>query len=452
MCVQNDLFEWRNYFVYLFLDFVESIWHTELDFLVPHRDRLVILSFTTSPYQNNSIQEENFIKHYHQQRPTFIDEEDDELAHTHLIEKFHSGSFDDNDYFDTHEKLENERTTSSSSSSITIAPPAATASKSGSNDMSRTVTTTTTPSNIVTNIETNEKQMYGENVGIQMTGNNRKQHARMRNRNNGTTGGGRGTNRKHSNANRDRANDNVVRKEKNMRRGDDLRENFETKVNNKLELDKNNDEFGSAAGGNGMGGKQQQRKYVTKIDPTDELPPDNEHELNGNRKSSIARDSNIHIVKPAEGTFIPSTPFSTDSKIIEIKPSTMRASKRYRRSSETIDTRMQIESDGIEDEFGAFSDADVPREPRIYVNFENSEQYTENDDADDDNLLKPALAALIDTAVPANVTPITATSTTKQLHGFAACLQHYLNVNKEIGRKIIEHIRTQNTYINHSIF
>lgn len=398
---------------------------------------MVILSFT-SPYQNNSVQDENFIKHYHPQRPTFIDDEDDELAHTHLIEKFHSGSFDENDYFDTHEKLENERTTSSVVVPSPPPPPpspqssATTASNSGSYDINKTFATT--PSNILTNIETNEKQTYGENVAIHMNGNNRKQHARPRNRNNGTSNG-RGTNRKHLNANRDRGNDNagaVMRKEKNNRRGDDLRENFETKVNNRLELDKNNnnnDEFG-------VGTKLQQRKYATKIDPTDELPPDNEYEMVGNRKTSIARDSNIHIVKPAEGTFVPSTPFSTDSKIIEIKPSTIRASKRYKRSSETIDTRMQIESDRIEDEFGDLDDEDV-REPRIYVNFENTEQYTENED----NLLKPApdavAAALIDTAVPANTTPtpITATSTTKQLHGFAACLQHYLNVNKEIGRE-----------------
>lgn len=455
MCIQNEscILDSKYLCFYPFyFDILESIWHTELDFLVPHRDRLVILSFTTSPYQNNSIQEENFIKHYQHERPTFIDEDDDELAHTHLIEKFHSGSFDENDYFDTHEKLENERTTSS----ITIPspPPSASAnvSNSGRSDMSKTVATT--PNNILTNIEANEKQTYGiENVGIHMNGNNRKQHARTRNRNNGTTGG-RGMNRKYSNANKDRSNDNVgatMRKEKNNRRGDDLRENFEIKVNNKLELDKSNDDFGdksvqSVVGGNnnnnngnggnsGVGTKLQQRKYVTKINPTDELPPDNEYEINGNRKTSIVRDSNIHIVKPSEGnTFVPSTPFSTDSKIIEIRPSTMRVSKRYKRSSETIDTRMQIESDRIEDEFGDLDDDDV-REPRIYVNFENTEQYTENED---NLLLKPApdavAAALIDTAVPANVTPITATtSTPKQLHGFAACLQHYLNVNKEIG-------------------
>lgn len=402
-----------------------------MDFLVPHRDRLVILSFTTSPYQNNTIQEENFIKHYH--RPTFI-EEDDDLANTHLIEKFYSGSFDESDYFDTHEKLENERTTPSTAS-IPVTIP-----NNANYDLNKRIPTT---SNILTNIEMNEKQTQTGNSGIQTNGgNNRKQHARTKNRNNGTASG-RGTNRKHSNANRDRANDNgniAMRKEKNNRRGDDLRENFETKINNKMELDKSNDEFGEKGST-----KSQPKKYVTKIDTSDELPPDTEYEMNGNsnRKMAIARDSNIHVVKPAEGTFVPSTPFSTDSKIIEIKPSTIRTSKRIKRSSETIETRMHIDSDRIEDEFGDLEDEDV-REPRIYVNFENNEQYTENDD----NLLKPApdavAAALIDTAVPANVTAITTTS--KQLHGFAGCLQHYLNVNKEIGRL---HNFYHTKYINH---
>lgn len=403
--------------------------------MVPHRDRLVILSFTTSPYQNNSVQEENFIKHYH--RPTFM-EEDDELAHTHLIEKFHSGSLDENDYFDTHEKLENERTTSVV---MTPAPMPMTTANNQIIDINKMVTTS---ANILTNTEPNGKQTYAESTGIHMNGNNRKQYARTRNRNNGTSGG-RGANRKYSNANRDRTNDNVsatMRKEKNNRRGDDLRENFEMKVNNKLELDKNGNEFGeryveSIVSVGGGGTKVQPKKHVTKIDTNDELPPDNEYEMNSNRKSSNVRDSNIHIVKPAEGIFVPSTPYSTDSKIIEIKPSTIRTNKRYKRSNEIINTRMQIESDRIEDEFGDMDDEDV-REPRIHVNIENNEQYSE----DDDNLLKPApdavAAALIDTAIPAfaNVTPIT-TTTTKQLHGFAGCLQHYLNVNKEIGRKII---------------
>lgn len=398
-----------------------------MDFLVPHRDRLVILSFT-SPYRNNSAQEENFNKHY--QRPTFIDK-DDELANTHLIEKFHSDTFDENDYFDTHEKLESEQPTF-----LITTPSMTTANNEAYN--ARKVAQTTAASKT----ENSEKQMNGENGSLNTLGNNRKQHTRPRNRNNGTTSGR--ANRKHSNANKERPNDNGgigVRKEKTNRRGDDLRENFETKVNNRLELDRGNGEFGEK---NGV--IRQPKKPSMKVDSTDELPPDSDYEWNSNRKPAI-RDSNIHVVKPVEGSFVPSTPFSTDSKIIEIKPSTSRTSKRYRRSSNAIETRMQIEDDQIEDEFGNMEDEDVP-EPRIYVNFENTEPVES-----DDNLLKPApdavAAALIGTNVPANVTPIT--TATKQLHGFAGCLQHYLNVNKEIGMCNCAFILLQISITHHSV-
>lgn len=455
--------------------FVENIWHTELDFLVPHRDRLVILSFATSPYQNNSVHEENYGKQHqqHQQphqnhRPMFIDD-DDELAHTHLIEKFHSGTFDENDYFDTHEKLENERTTTllmTTSSPVTVPSNNYNSNNNHGmyNDTNKNVKTTTTPS-ILTNTESNEKQqLYVENSGTHTNvnnnnNNNRRQQTRMRNRNNGMAGG-RGSNRKNSNGNRENASATATaaaaggqsnRREKYNRRLDDLRENFETKVNNNLESEKGGVSGGGEFGEKGAANTKSQRKYVTKIDTSDELPPDNEFELNaGNRKSSTVRDSNIHIVKHTAdtGTFVPSTPYSTDSKIIEIKPSTVRTSKRIKRSSETINTRMQIDSDGMEDEFGDLVDEDI--EPRIFVNFENDEQYVENDESS----LNPAAvvpdavaAALIDnTVVPANVTPITTTTTTsKQLHGFVGCLQHYLKVDKEIGKR---EFSITNTYIS----
>lgn len=466
--------------VFTFKYFVENIWHTELDFLVPHRDRLVILSFATSPYQNNSVHEENYGKqHHHQQqhpRPMFIDD-DDELAHTHLIEKFHSGTFDENDYFDTHEKLENERTTLLMITSPPVTAPSNNYNRGNGNgniynnrgmyvDVNKSVRTTTTPS-ISTNTESNEKQQLNmENPATHTNANanannhnnsnnnNGNRRQRVRNRNNGGMVGGRGSNRKNSNGNRERFNDNASataataagRREKNNRRVDDSRENFETKVNNNLEFEKGGGSS-SEFGGKGAADTKSQRKYITKIDTTDELPPDNEFELNaGNRKSSTVRDSNIHIVKPADtNTFVPSTPYSTDSKIIEIKPSTVRTSKRTKRSSEIINTRLQIDSDGMEDEFGDLVDEDIA-EPRFSVNFGNDEQYVENEESS----LKPAVAAamksepdaavaaaLIDnTVVPANVTPITTTSTTsKQLHGFVGCLQHYLKVDKEIGKR-----------------
>lgn len=457
---------------------------------MPHRDRLVILSFATSPYQNNSVHEENYGKQHQQQnrRPLF-GEDDDELAHTHLIEKFHSGTFDENDYFDTHEKLENERTTL-----LMITSPPVTAPSNNYNigngngynsrgmyfDANKSVKTTTAPTpSISTNTESNEKQQLNmENPATHTNANgnnnnssgNRRQ--RVRNRNNGGMAGGRGSNRKNSNGNRERFNDNVAaattataanRREKYNRRVDDLRENIETKVNNNLEFEMGGGGSSAEFGGKGAADTKPQRKYITKIDTADELPPNNEFELNaGNRKSSTVRDSNIHIVKPADtNSFVPSTPYSTDSKIIEIKPSTVRTSKRTKRSNEIINTRLEIDSEGMEDEFGDLVDEDIAK-PKFSVNFENDEQYEENEESS----LKPeaaaaaaataiksvpdaVAAALIDnTVVPANVTPITTTSTTsKQLNGFVGCLQHYLKVDKEIGKRNIFRMAQMNVNV-----
>jgi hypothetical protein len=39
----------------IFLYFVDAIWRTDLDFMVVHRDRLVVLSFMTSPNHTNYL-------------------------------------------------------------------------------------------------------------------------------------------------------------------------------------------------------------------------------------------------------------------------------------------------------------------------------------------------------------------------------------------------------------
>lgn len=392
---------------------IESIWHTELDVMVPHRDRLVILSITNSPYQNNSIQEENHNNNgnSNNNRATYF-EDDDELSHTHLIEKFHSGTFDESDYFDTHEKLENEKTTL-----LITAPSSATEPNRQSYDSNK-VTSTSTSTTTTTTPNTPSKIESSIENATTITINHRKQNARMKNRNNGTANG-RGMNRKHSNTNRERT------KEKNARRGNDGRESVDIKQNNKFELDKIERET--------IGKFMSNKKYIpsSKIDTFDDFPsspPDTEYEMSSNRKSSNVRDSNIHVVKPADGIFVPSTPFSTDSKIIEIKPSTIRTSKRVRRS---IETRIRIDTDDYDDNE---SSDEYIKEPKFYVNVATNEEYAENDD---NNLFKPApdavAAALIDT-VPVNIsTSKVSSTTTKQLDGFAGCLQHYLNVNKEIG-------------------
>lgn len=349
--------------------------------MVPHRDRLVILSFTTSPHQNNSIQDEHYYKTHRRPSPPDDDNE-------HLIEKVHPMSFDDNEYsFETHEKLmESDR-----APATTFAPITSTIKEA--HDANKVFPTTTYYQQPTEPIFVDSPSGSGPYVGANGNGNGRRQNGKMRNRTNSTPNTGRPGGRKASASNK---NKNAA-----ARRGDD-------------------GEFGKSA----------PKKYP-KADVSDELQPDNEFESSTNRKGSTGgRDSNIHIVKPVDGPYIPSTPYSTDSKIIEIKPSTsMRSAKRNKRSAGgPIETRMRIETDGADDEFGDASD-EVLREPRIYVNLDSDEHYSESEEqAIRPTMMSDAHAAALIDAVPVNVT-----AASKQLDGLAACLQHYLNADREIG-------------------
>lgn len=400
----------------------ENIWHTELNFMLSHRDRLVVLSFTTSPYQNNSIDDQDNINKNKIYRPTYFDEDDD-VPQTHLIEKFHPGGgnlFDDSDYFGTHEKMEVEKP-------VTSTPPPQTTLSAPARDKS-------VPNNVITPAPTNQPNTrsevvsnYNENIEINNgnnNGNNRKHAGRQKNRNN----------RKYSSKERNG--------EKGQRRGDS--ESHEKQYKKYTEPTDVSGDFAIT--------KLPPKKYtVMRIEPSDEIPIETGVDVAGNKKSTqFIRDSNIHVVKPADGSFVPSTPFSTNSKIIEIKPSTIRTSKRTRRSMAEQDEEeeasevvagIEMNVDGNEDEMFSIDDEDVP-EPRIYVNVDNNEQFIEDDNV---FLSKPApdavAAALIGSAaIPAAVNASTTTTATpKELTGFAACLQHYLNVHKEVGELQTKH-------------
>lgn len=163
----------------------ENIWRTELDFMVTHRDRLVILSFmTTSPYQNTSNDLENDTKSYR----TLFHEGNDEFSHTNLIEKFHSGSFDDTDYFDTHEKLE-------------VDTPSLTTTL-------QSFTTSTTNGGI--NNKITSMPSITNAVDVLNVDNTKKQHERIK-------GGNRNNNSNNNNANGPRASGNGGRKHSGQR-------------------------------------------------------------------------------------------------------------------------------------------------------------------------------------------------------------------------------------------
>lgn len=159
--------------------------------MVTHRDRLVILSFMTSPYQNMSTDSENDTKSYR----TLFHEGNNEFAHTHLIEKFHSGTFDEHDYFDTHEKLEVD------TPSLTTTLQSFTTSTATGGALNK-LASIPMNSNAV---ETNKKQQQQQQE--RMRGNNNNNNA---NNNRQTNNGNRGQGgRKHSGHRQHHAKENV---------------------------------------------------------------------------------------------------------------------------------------------------------------------------------------------------------------------------------------------------
>lgn len=365
MIIYFDLYEFYLSFLIYFRFFcAENIWHTELDFMMTHRDRLVVLSFMNSPYQNISNDDQNDIK---------------DLLQTQLIEKYHSDVFDDNDYFDTHEKMKAE--TTAATSLIT--------SISGQK--------TIYPMNALPTGATNIDGMKQfENV-------NKKNRSKNRNNN------GNGSRKNHRNG------DDISMRRKNV-------EDVSIKANKNVELNQ-------SKGGDGTFDENSNGKLSKKFT--------NQQEINGggerndspsiSNKRTTTKNSNIHVVKSVDG-FIPSTPHSTDSKIIEIKPSTGRIPKKNKRSvTEVLET--YADSDSIQTSIaGDVDDDDVPV-PRLFIEtFDSSETI-------------PLIADRIEAAplvgpTPMNVTPTTITETimpTLHLNAFAAYLHKYMKVNKEIG-------------------
>lgn len=364
--------------------------------MVTHRDRLVILSFMASPYQNTS----NGRSGEDDQNDTKIDRtayiENNDLSHTHLIEKFHAGNSDENDYFDTHEKLEAE----------TVAP--ATVGTTAITTIPAIKSSIPKPNSILSSATS---QNAAEIDGT------RKNGGRMRNRNNGNGGRREKANRKNS----DESNRKVDF-------GDEFGDERTTAFSGITKLPK---KFGNS-------------KEARIVDIVDEAVSGGVTQ----RKTMPTKDSNIHIVKTvADGILVPSTPISTDSKIIEIKPSTVgRHAKKQKRSVEAIpfrtddtilseeDVDEQGDDDGIDD------DDAPPPPPRIYVNVDSDDiagAQTENTDSffrtfrlsDDVHLEGAEAAPLIGSAVPINATA----AAPVHMNGIAAYLNKYLNVNKAIG-------------------
>ena len=306
----------------------ENIWRTELDWMVAHRDRLVVLSFM--PYQNTSDDQNDT-------RPYLMSNNDIFYEKNHLIEQFHAGGFDETDFFDTHEKLEMDV------DAQTAAP------------MTTSMPKITQPVN----------GLSGES--------NRKQQERGKGNRQSGRGGSAG--RKHSAKHKDADNEESGRKGKGNRRGDDFDEKLELKPNKKFDFGRIDEFEVSTVFETPKNGKKANPEDVVRKNP---------------------KDSSIHIVKPAEGSIVPSTPIAADSKIIEIKPTNARgaSAKKVKRFTEDVD--------------------EFERHQR--------EEYFK-------------MASLIG-AVPANIS-----TTPVHLKGLAGCIQRYLKIEKEIGEFLLELIQ-----------
>lgn len=376
--------------------------------MVTHRDRLVILSFMASPYQNTS-NSGGEAGGEDDQNDTKIDRtayiENNDLSHTHLIEKFHAGNFDENDYFDTHEKLEAE----------TIPPAATTTALTSTSTIKSSMSK---PNSILSSSATSQ------NAAAEIDGTRKNSNGRMKNRNNSSGGGGGG--RRGEKANRKNA-DGMNRK---ADVGDELGGDERTTI---------------FSGITKLPKKSGNSKEARIVDIVDEV-------ANGGgvtqRKTMPTKDSNIQFVKTVADGIVPSTPISTDSKIIEIKPSTVgRHAKKQKRSIEAIPFRTdetllsgEDDDDDVNDGDDDSIDNDAPPPPRIYVNVESDNiagTQTENADpffrtfrlADDVHVEGAEAAALIGSAVQINATA----AAPVHLNGIAAYLNKYLNVNKAIG-------------------
>lgn len=384
----------------MLLNFTENIWRTELDFMVTHKDRLVVLSFMTSPYQNISDPDANRV---HSNNDILYEK-------THLIEKFRP-DFDDDDLFDTHERL--------------VEMELATTMETFHSSLNNANTTPDKQTTIHANENNNKKSERPTKTG----GGNR--HS-----NNGKGGNGKKHAGKHESTHKShketldeevKLGENGEQRRKNSRKGggsgmsgmngngssgtvavgvEDVNEKLEIKPN-RIDFEKINDFEVSTV----FEVNKNEKKIASNNGQSKSvgLPEIDEYDYRSqkpdvtNGKKGTSKDSDIVIVKPERPTerVVPSTPHSTDSKIIEIKPS-------HTKNSQGV------------------------KKIKRFTEHEQADPFDLNESGElsvskgDSNTVVIEPAALIG-SVPVNVTisPV-------ELDGIAGRLQRFLGVTKEL--------------------
>lgn len=312
--------------MFFFLKFItDNIWRTELDFMVTHKDRLIVLSFMTSPYQNLTTE--------HPNQSDLIDTRflDNGFDETRLIERYREDNDDydddiddDEDLFDLQNNLDNE-------SAITF-------TTGGSNNFTDIWSTNPTSgfnltsSKFETTLESFTEPTTTVQPSTTMATSTVKERARHKKKY-----------PKNGNRNRDK---NKKNQNNNNNKSSEEEQKYEIKSDMDFDFDKMIDSDlppifeGVKPSSEQMRPKKPNQRLRTTDSTYDERSP------RPPRRHQI-KESNIHIVKPEKvpENAIPSTPVSTNSKIIEIKPSpgSKNLSRKSRHHSD-VDLEFEIQS------------------------------------------------------------------------------------------------------------
>lgn len=394
----------------------DDIWRTDLDFVVTHSDRLVVLSFmtasypntTTKPftnggqldrklYNNGEFSENNDMV----EKIAAYDDDDDSREHD---------SDEDDDPFRTHEALEMGKIEHSSISISTMENfnvfdhPTTTHTLPPVRNLLTTTTapsTTTTMTTTTTTITTTAPPPTTKPTIL-------KKHDRGKNH---------GHNRKHANKSHS------GKKEKAHHQNHSHLEDVDTRLELQPQKEFDFDEFG-----------EHEIATLFEVNHSRKIQPSGKKTTLATTvattssfastvatkpspktatKKTPTKDSNTHIIKPVKlpDNIIPSTPVTTNSKIIEIKPSTTGATSRSTPKKIKRFTSDNYSSESLE----SLENIPSADEDEFIIKDENGME------------IRPAF--LIGT-VPGNIS-----AKTVELTGFAGLLQVFFGVDQQFNAK-----------------
>ncbi|KAL9698261.1 hypothetical protein quinque_001702 [Culex quinquefasciatus] len=390
----------------------DDLWRTDLDFLVPHNDRLVVLSFMTPSYPNTTVKPTVPLANSEASSYERKLYQNGYFEHSDLVEKFPAYDDDDDDVgedlddddeesFRTHEALEMERIDQHSRQS-----PISISTMENFNVFENPTTIHTLPPvrNLLTTTVAPPTSTTTETTTTPVP-TTRPTTARK----------SKAHNRKHSSKSHG-----STKKEK-THQNQRLEEDFDARL--ELQPQKEFDfadvdeittlfEVNHSRKVQPSGGKITQATTVADTSTTVATKPSSKSSgtSSGTKKT---KDSSTHIIKPVKipENAIPSTPVTTNSKIIEIKPSTTGATSRSTPKKIKRYTSDNYSSESLE------SLENIPSvdEDEFIIKDENG------------MAIRPAF--LIGT-VPGNVSnqPI-------ELKGFAGLLQLFLGVDRQFNAK-----------------